>query len=698
MILLLGAMIFASTGSSAQFGFLKDLLGKGASTPTAQADTMARDSVARKPRKPLESFFFDDSVRMRQFFSWQVRPGYNEIRMIEIDTLLDRFEVDYPFMRPDAGSEYLGNEGGAAQRFNYAERPSRRDFRILDAYDAYLWTPDRAPYYNVKRPFTHLSWWMSGQTQRAEEQFRLTHAQSISPSSGFNVSYLNRGTKGMYENQRTKQKNLSLAFDHTGKKYAIHTGYIFNGGELEENGGIRWDGDLANPELIPNAISVRLTDARNRFRGNTFYITQGYGIPLQRVTDLDLSIADKSSIFIGHAFEFTTVTRRYTDSYQKTLFKLGDPQAEDYPEREEISYYNDWFADPDQTLDSLREAKIDNKVFLQIQPWNREGIVGTIDGGIGHAMHRYSRFNLHEAYIRPGRKPEKKNDTYIYGAVQGKFRKYLDWNARVDYHLAGFRSQDIRLDAQVKMSAYIKSRPITLTLSGTMDNRSPDYWMTTYSSNHFVWNKSFDKELITHLAVTLDVPSAGLEAGVWQNTTVDKLYYGYGEDHTIQPLQAAGTLSVTGAYLMKNFRIGILNLNHRVLFQKSSDEQVVSLPLVSGYASYFLDFMAVKDVLQMQIGVGGWYHTTYYAPGYNPALMQFHNQDFQSNAIEAPIKNGNYPYLEAFLTMKWKRMRVLAKFQNVGDDLIGRPNFFGAAHHPLNRRMFKLGFSWAFYD
>ena len=709
-VLLLGAILTCFAGRAvAQQGFIERLLGKKEGQGTEQS---ADSTQAEKAKKPLESFFFDDSLRNRLIFSWKVRPGFNQIDTLTVDTLLNRFQVDYPFMLPDVGSAYLGNLGGASQRLNYTGRPDQRDFTFLNAYDAYLLTPERAPYFNVKRPFTNMSWYMSGQTKQAEEQLRIVHAQNISPSSGFNLYYLNRGTKGMYRWQRAKDKNLSLAYGHTGKRYSVHTGYIYNMAQLRENGGIRWDGDIGDLEIErPDEIGVRMTDAYNEFKTNTFYITQAYGVPLQRVTDLDFSIADKSSIFVGHALEYTAAHRKYTDTKNGTLFRRGDPAGEGYGDEEARSYYDHWFIHPDQTLDSMRESRLDNKVFAQIQPWNRDGIIGTIDGGIGFSMHRYYMANPHDEYIHATGRTVRKNDTYIYGSVQGKFRKYMGWNAGINYHVVGFRSQDIRLNAQLNMSAYIQSRPVTLSFSGYMDNRTPGYWTQNFTSNHFVWNDNpLNKELVTQLEGKLDIPSAGLEAGVWQNITTDKIYYGYGQDrdaagnriYTVMPQQHSDALSVTGAYLMKRLQFGILHMNHRVLLQKSSNEEVVSLPLVSAYASYYLDFNVVRGVLHMQVGIGGWYNTEYYAPGYNPAIMQFHNQNFNKDAsgeyVDAPVKLGNYPYLDAFAAAKWKRMRVLIKFQHVNDELFGRANFFSALHYPLNRRMLKLGFSWSFYD
>ncbi|MDR0953935.1 MAG: putative porin [Rikenellaceae bacterium] len=702
-----GLLLVCLSGQAwAQLGLLQRLLGK-TETPSGEA---ADSTKVEKVIKPLESYFFDDSLRSRQIFSWTVRPGYNVIDTLAVDTLQSRFEVDYPFMIPDVGSAYLGNLGGASLLLNYFERPERHDFSFLSAYDAYLITPERAPYFNTKRPFTNLSWYMSGQTSRAEEQLRITHAQNISPSTGFNLYYLNRGTKGLYRRQRAKDKNLSLAFGHTGKRYSLFAGYIFNRAEVIENGGIQWDSALGDLEItLPDNIPIRLTDAKNNFRTNTFYVTQAYGIPLQRVTDFDLSIADKSSLFIGHAFEYSTGHRTYTDTRSGSQFPEGDPYNTDL-KTTSVNYYDHWYINKNTTLDSLSERRIDNKLFVQIQPWNRDGIVGTIDGGIGFSMHQYYASNMHDEYIYASPQSVDKSDTYLYGSVQGKLRRYVGWSGGVNYHLAGFRSQDIRIDAQLQLSAYIRNRPIRLTVSGFMDSHTADYWTQHYLSNHFIWNNDFSKETETRLQARLDIPSIGLEAGVWQSLTTDKIYYGYAPDknsdgaeiYTVRPIQDSGnTLSVTGAYLMKNFTLGILHLNHRVLFQKSSDDLVVPLPLVSANASYYLDFTVVRNVMQMQIGVSGYYNTKYYAPAYNPALMQFHNQDrfttdAQGNARSREI--GDYPYLDVFVSAKWKRMRVYAKFQHVNQDLFGTPTYFSVLHYPLNRRMLKFGFSWSFYD
>ena len=121
-----------------------------------------------------------------------------------------------------------------------------------------------------------------------------------------------------------------------------------------------------------------------------------------------------------------------------------------------------------------------------------------------------------------------------------------------------------------------------------------------------------------------------------------------------------------------------------------TDQQVVPVPLVSAYISYFFEFDAVRDVLRLKIGVDGRYNTKYYAFGYNPATGQFYNQRAQ--------QIGGYPMLDVYIAAKWKRMRILLKVAHLSEDFFNTREYFQVLHYPLNKRVFKIGISWGFYD
>ena len=340
-----------------------------------EADTTQKPP---KIRKPLESYFFDDSTRSRQSFAWRVNLERNDVAIIEVDTALNGFQNDYPFLQNNVGSAMLGNMGGASVPLDFFLRPQYSDFTFAQAFDAYLMTPERARFFNVKKPFTHLSYFMSGATQHLEEGLWVTHAQNVSPSTGFNLDYKSRGTRGQYEWQGAREKNLSLAFSHTGKKYSVHAGYIYNMGNLKENGGILRDRDITDTVFErPELLDVRLNDARNLFKNNTFYVVQSYGVPLRQLTDEDFSIARNSTIFFGYSFLYSRFYKRYTD----TKAESGD-------------FYENWYVSPERSYDSIFESLLSNRLFVQIQPWDRDGAVGVINAGIGNDAHHYYQFRL----------------------------------------------------------------------------------------------------------------------------------------------------------------------------------------------------------------------------------------------------------------------------------------------------------------
>lgn len=624
----------------------------------------------RKERKPLESYLFGDSTKTQNVFSWMYNPQNNNIKFVSIDTMLNDFNKDYIFFRKEkAGVIYNGNLGGANTPLDFFNRPNMQYFSFLNAYSSYLYFPDNVPFYNSKRPFTQLSFFMSGQTKRAEEQLRVLHAQNISPSSSFNIEYRNNATRGMYNHQRSKDKNLSLAFAHTGKRYTVHAGYIYNMGDIEENGGVTGDTFIRDTLVdLPENIPINLKDAKNKFSGHTFYITQSYGMPFRSLDEENNELRDKSAIFFGNSIEYTSFKKTYTDSFEQS----------------EKNYYKNWYFSPSYSQDSLKESKFDTKFFVQLQPYNREGAFGLIDGGIGYTRESYYMFKPDD-YIFDHQN-DNKNSVYVYANGGGQVKQYFKWSGNFKYYPLGYRSQDMNVGGNIELSVPINKKPLTLTAGVVYKMENPSFWSQHYSSNHFMWNNSFVKENETRFEATLSMADYGIEFGAKQSIINNKVYY----DENALPAQYGDALSVTGVFLQKDFRIGGLNLKNRVLLQWSSSQKVAPVPLVSANAMYYYEFNVVKNVLRMQIGVDAYYNTSYYGLGYNPSTMQFYNQQ--------TTRTGEYIWMDAFVSGKWKRVRFLVKFQHLNYELFGGRNYFQVAHYPLNRRMLKLGISWNFYD
>lgn len=643
-----------------------------------------RDTIdkARRPKKPLESFYFDDSTRARRIFSWKVSMDNNNIALQDMDTSIVNFQRDYPFMQQGVGSASLGNLGGASIPLDYFQRPRFRNFSFVQAWASYLMTPERILFYNARMPYTNISYQMSGQRAKEEQLFHAVISQNISPSSSFNLDYNSDGMKGQYERQKALDRYFSANFAHTGKRYAIHGGYIYNVGDIQENGGIEDMRDITDTVMdMTDNIPVRLdasADARNLYKGNTFYWTQSYGIPLrrQRVSD-DLTLSKIPTVFIGQSFQYTSFKKIYSDAL------TAPTGAED----EKEPFYEHFYISPEGTRDSIRQSMMDVKFFMQLQPYNRNGALGLVTAGIGDEHNSYYYYvpdNYQGLYGKGGK--QSKNSIYAYGKLEGAVSRYLQWSADAKLYMIGYRSGDFDLGGRLSLSAYIKDKPLTLDASVRFTLREPDFWQQNYFSNHYAWSNNFSKEKTTLIQAAFRVPDVGLELGGSYELTQDKVYYG----PDVVPQQYGDMLSVMGLYLRKDFRLGGFHLNHRVLMQWSSDQTVAPVPLLSADLSYFFGFNVVKNVLYMQIGLDGRYNTEYYAYAYDPAIGQFYTQD--------RVKLGNYPSMDAFVSAKWKRLRLLLKLQHWNCNLFGGNRYFEVVDYPQNRMMFKIGLSWAFYD
>ena len=143
----------------------------------------------RRIRKPLESYFFDDSVRALNNFRWHVNREYNRVTVMPLDTTLTDYRIDYPFFREDVGDIAQGALGQTSLPLNYFRRPQDFDFSFASPYYAYTYNMENVDFYNTKKPMIRMSYEESGQKRFREENFEIMHAQNISPTTGFNVDY-----------------------------------------------------------------------------------------------------------------------------------------------------------------------------------------------------------------------------------------------------------------------------------------------------------------------------------------------------------------------------------------------------------------------------------------------------------------------------------------------------------------------------
>lgn len=682
-----------------------------------------RDSIRENTPRILETFSVPDSMFYKRIFTWNKGRYFNDVVPRDIDTSYNYYYNDYPFMRKDLNVSYLGIVGSAVQTYNFRKRKSVEGVSFYEPYECYSYNPYTAPMYNTKTPYTELAYWgtLFANDERAENDLHIMTTQNIFPSFNFTLEYDRVGANGMLENEKVDNRTFMAAVNHLGKKYQMHGGYIYNKMSKGENGGIVDNFWIRDTTVGSREIDVRLKDASTLIKKNTVFLDQTYRIPfnfIQKMKDrkvlkkenayrdsviatgdsiaiaaMEALLAEKqeartaksadtlntdiTTAFIGHSSEYSTYRKIYEDK-----IGLEDTEARNL-------YNNKFYINPTASADSIRVMKFENKLFIKLQPWASDAIVSAINVGIGDKLMNYYMFTP-DSYLYKKKGNTVWNSTYLYGGVKGQYKNYFHWDADGYYTFLGKEINDFGIDANMGFNIYpfrrYRKSPISFNAHFGTNLKEPDYYQQHYYSNHYKWDNDFSKISTTTLDGTISIPHWKLNIDAGWTLIKNHIYY----DGQAMAQQEASAVSVFNVALTKNFKLWGLHFDNQALFQLSSNEDVIPLPMVAINARWYWQFNVVKKVMQMQIGANVTYNTNWYAPGYSPALGMFYNQKVE--------KYGNCPYIDAFVNIQWKRACIFVKFVNVG---MGWPmehaDYFSAHGYIRPQRAFKLGIFWPFY-
>ena len=683
-----------------------------------------KDSVRESIPRILETFAIPDSLHYKRIVTWKhTRDFHNlvEVRDMAQDTSYKRSFNDYPFFNDDLNAAWLGVSGSPVQLYDWFKREEEDNAIFYSPYSIWNYTPENLPQYNTKTPYTELAYYgtLFSSQEKEESNVRVLTTQNITPQLNLTLEYRRYGGNGILKREDTNNKTFVLAANYLGKKYMMHAGYIYNKVNRSENGGIVDESWIRDTTVDAREIDIYLRDASNQLKKNTVFLDQTYRIPLTFLTDIkgakerkrqevvrdsimasgdSVAIAalaeaeasrlaleaaqadtarlntDITTAFIGHSSEYSVFSKTYTD-------KISDQFGKDF-------YGDRFYINPTTSMDSLRVMRLENKVFIRLQPWKDDAIVSKLDVGIGDKLANYYSFRPID-YLQ-GANNVIQNSVYLYAGANGQYKKYMRWDAKGKYNFLGYEINDFEIEANMTFSAYPFRRdrksPLTVGVHFETSLKEPDYYQQHLFTNHYKWDNNFSKISTTKLEASLSIPRWDMGASFGYGLLSDNIYY----DTQGIVRQNTAPLSVMTATLQKNFRLWKFHLDHRAMLQLSSNQDVLPLPLLALNFRYYIQFDVVKKVMQMQIGANGTYTTEWYAPAYNPVLGVFHNQDER--------KYGNCPYIDAFVNIQWKKAAIFIKVVNVN---MGWPNksadYFSAAGYIAPQRTIKFGITWPFW-
>ena len=282
-----------------------------------------------------------------------------------------------------------------------------------------------------------------------------------------------------------------------------------------------------------------------------------------------------------------------------------------------------------------------------------------------------------------------KNNNVVIGKIFNNIGKKFSWKADAEIYLTGYRSGDFILDGEMAKTFSWKKGDASWAITGGIANRQPSFWYEQWGGNNFRWTNNLRKELRASAGSSFIYPARKLAVKI-KYAVIDN----YTDFDTLAlPAQHKGGLSVASLYIKKEFRAWKFHLANEGLVQKSSNNEVLDLPLVSLKSAAFFEhlfrFRSTGGKLYFQIGADLVYHTLYKPYSYMPATGRFYRQ--------TGYEGGSYPFVDFFLNFKIQRTRAFIMFDHVNSGLSGT-NYFMTAYYPMNIRMLRYGLAWTFYN
>jgi hypothetical protein len=619
----------------------------------------------------------DTLKKPRILREWTLSPDYSEEVNIPIDTvfsLSNRVKIADKYSPVNAT---LGNYGLPFYQLSFFDRVTDPEKFLYAYYYPLMHLPSNAVFMNTQVPFTELDWSFAGPVANSEQTFRVRHSQNISRFINFGLIYDIVFSLGQYNYQRSADKTFTFYSSYTGEKYKVYFSAGINNLLSYENGGIIMISDLNQPNTfdVPTQLGA-LDKANSDLKNHNILLVQRYTIGGNPVVKKD-STSHKRSGFFGlsgtfsHIFMFENNARTYKDA---------DPTS---------GFYDNIFITKTVTSDSVYSRTIKNTVRFDFSTDETRKFALGGGAGIRNEISRYYFIVPIPFPLFAAPSILHENSNVLIGKLFNNIGNKFGWQATGELYATGYRAGDFNLNGEISKSFDWKKGRASWLITGSMKNTQPSIWYDRWGGNNFGWDKNLKKEFRIDLGTTFKYPARKTELKL--NYAIIKNYVDF--DTTAHPSQYSGGLSVASVAVKNELRAWKFHLASDVIIQKSSNSEILDLPLVTvrsaGYFEQLIRFLKTGGKLNLQLGVDVTYNTVYHPYAYMPATGRFYRQD--------NVTAGDYPFINVFLNLKIKRTRIFVMFDHVNSKLMGY-DYLMVPSYPMNIRMLRYGLAWTFYD
>lgn len=633
--------------------------------------------------------------------SWIVDERLGNVLSVPVDTLQFGFQNIFDTGGPNGHYTYLGNLGSPRFSHVFFERKLTSQEFFTDPYDFSYMTAGRVVYTNTKSPFTNLSYYKNGSSKYANEKFKGYFAVNVNKRLGFGFDIDYTYGRGKYLNQSTALFNGNLFAYYHGDNYEMHFNFIDNNLKVAENGGIKDDRYITHPLEMADGkrqyhsydIETRLKDIWNQNTGYHAFLTHRYNLGFYKDKTTENDTIEKK--------EFVPVT-----SFIHTVkFDLNKRTYRSYDDAQNRKYFNNNYLGNDST-DVTKYMSVKNTIGLSL----REGFNKWAKAGLtAFVSFEHRKFVMTDSIDgQPGQffKNYKENSFSIGGQLSKTQGKTLHYDVIGEVALLGEDAGQFSIEGKADLNFKLFNDTVRFDVNAYIKNLNPSFYYRHFHSKHYWWDNDLSKTNRTKVEgkLSIDRWKTQLSAGVeniknytyLENTSVgipDKENaetINYMNDAAVK--QHSGNIQIFSARLKQDFKLGILHLDNEVVYQKSSNENIIPLPEIVLYHNLYIRAPLFKKVLTLELGADLRYFTQYYAPDYSPAIGQFYLQN-----EDTKYKLGGYPLVNGYLNIHLKRTRLFVQMFNLVQGG-GDKSYIFAPHYPLNPRSFIFGISWNFFD
>lgn len=643
------------------------------------------DSLDRLPRQSssLNHLINDhgaeaDSLQaLARMTLWRIDARTGNRIPAESDTLLHNYQQT---TLPDGQSVamgFLGPLGSPMFSKIFSEREETETFLFNNAYAPYLRDPEKLLFVNTRVPYSRLSYHRAGPKQTREERLdaRLTFNFGKKLNVGLDADMIN--ARGFYASQSVKHNNFSLYGNYLSDKIEAHA--FMNLGSVKnfENGGITDELFITNPDEIRQSftsqdIPTKFTNTWNTVGNNRYFLSGRYNLGYRDIEGDSLNKGQGHFVpvaSIGFSSQYTQQHRRFL-SYDTAYVNVSGLQMQ----RIDQFYNQRNYAEA--VDDSIHYTSFKNSVSLGLREGFREWVKFGLTAFLEYDLRNYS---LRDS-VGTGYRTHRESAVTLGGQLNKQQGENLLFNLRADMGVLGVNLGEFRAMGDVETGFDLFGRRTTLAAEAYIKNLRPKYLQDHYYSKYFKWDRDFGDIRRVYVGGKLHIPFTNTTLSASVENMQNLIYFD--QDRNIQ--QEGDNIQVLTARVEQNLHLGIFNWDNQLVYQTSSQEQVIPVPMLSLYSNMYLKTKIVNE-LTLQLGVDAHYHTKYYAPGYEPALLQFYNQ--QEKEI------GNYPISTLYANLHLKQTRFFVMFYNVATKIIKPQEYFSLPGYPVNPFGLKLGLS-----